>query len=152
MHQARAREVLHSFQPVTLCSDLIQEQREEAKKEAEKERPGLVMFTDRSRLENEAAGYAVAWKNSQIWEGIKTHMGFNQEAYDAECAVLARALKMVAEIAPTLSHITIFTNAQAVIRRMSTDELGPGQKYALAARKHIAALRRAAPDITIEIR
>jgi len=110
------------------------------------------LFTDGSRLENEAVGYAVAWMNGRSWEGIKTHMGFNQEAYDAECAALARALKTAAEIAPTPSHVTIFTDAQAAIRRMSTDEPGPGQKYALAARKHIAALRRAAPDITIEIR
>jgi len=139
-------------EPESFDAELIQEQREEAKKEAEKERPGLVMFTDGSRLENEAAGYAVAWKNGQIWEGIKTHMGFNQEAYDAECATLARAVKTAAEIAPTPSHITIFTDTQAAIRRMSTNEPGPGQKYALAARKHIAALRRAAPDITIEIR
>jgi hypothetical protein len=33
-----------------------------------------------------AAGYVVVWKNDQTWKGIKTHMGYNQEAYDAECA------------------------------------------------------------------
>ena len=48
-------------EPESFDVELIQEEREEAKKEAEKERPGLVMFTDGSRLENEAAGYAVAW-------------------------------------------------------------------------------------------
>jgi ribonuclease HI len=131
---------------------LIQEEREEAKREAERERPGLVMFTDGSRLESEAAGYAVAWRNGQTWEGIKTHMGFNQEAYDAECAALARALETAAKSVPTPSQVTIFTDAQAAIRRMSTDEPGPGQKYALEARQHIAALRTAMPDITIEIR
>jgi len=35
---------------------------------------------------------------------------------------------------------------------MESDEPGPGQKYALEAREHIAALRRAAPDIVIEVR
>jgi len=139
-------------EPESFDAGLIQEEREEAKKEAEKERPGLIMFTDGSWQENEAAGYAVAWKSGQTWEGIKTHMGFNQEAYDAECAALARALKTAAEMAPTPSHVTIFTDAQAAIRRMSTEELGPGQKYAVEARQHIATLRRAAPDITIEIR
>jgi len=139
-------------EPETFDTELIQEEREEAKKEAEKERLGLVMFTDGSWLENEAAGYAVAWKSSQTWEGIKTHMGFNQEAYDAECAALARALKTAAEIAPTPSHVTIFTDAQAAIRRMSTEEPGPGEKYAVEARQHIVTLRRVAPDITIEIR
>ena len=77
-------------EPESFDAELIQEEREEVKKEVEKERMGLVMFTDRSRLENEAAGYAVAWKSGQTWKGIKTHMGFNQEAYNAECAALAR--------------------------------------------------------------
>jgi len=35
---------------------------------------------------------------------------------------------------------------------MASEEPGPGQMYALQARKHIAVLRRARPDITIEIR
>jgi len=35
---------------------------------------------------------------------------------------------------------------------MASDEPGPGQQYAIQVRKHIAALRRAKPDITIEIR
>jgi hypothetical protein len=35
---------------------------------------------------------------------------------------------------------------------VASEEPGPGQQYALQARKHIAALRRARPGITIEIR
>jgi hypothetical protein len=35
---------------------------------------------------------------------------------------------------------------------MASEEPGPGQIYAIQARKHIAMLRRARPDITIEIR
>jgi len=49
-------------------------------------------------------------------------------------------------------RVTIFTDAQAAIRRMASDEPGPGQQYVLRARKHIAALRRARPGIIIEIR
>ena len=48
------------------------------------DRPGLTIFTDGSRLENGATGYAVVWKNGQTWKGHKTHMGWGQEAYDAE--------------------------------------------------------------------
>jgi len=51
------------------------------------------MFTDGSRLDGGAAGYAVVLKNGQPWVGIKNHMGYNQEAYGAECAALARALE-----------------------------------------------------------
>ena len=48
--------------------------------------------------------------------------------------------------------VTIFSDAQAAIRRMVSDEPGPGQQYAIQARKYIEALQRARPGITIEIR
>ena len=110
------------------------------------------MFTDGSRLDDGAAGYAVAWRDGQTWKGIKTHMGYNQEAYDAECAALARALEEASRRNLTPERVTIFSDAQAAIRRMASDEPDPGQQYALQARKHIASLRRARPGITIEIR
>ena len=52
-------------EPESFDAKLIQKEREEAKREAKRERPGFVMFTDVSRLENEAARYAVAWKTGQ---------------------------------------------------------------------------------------
>jgi len=67
----------------------------------------------------------VAWKEGQTWKGIKTHMGYNQEAFDAECAAMARALETASRNNTTSERITIFTDAQAAIRRMSSDELGP---------------------------
>ena len=132
-------------------AELIQEEREEAKKDAEKERLGLVMYTDGSRLKSLAAGYTVAWENGHIWEGIKTHLGYNQEAFDAECAALARALESASR-PDTISTNHHFTDAQVAIRRMASDEPGPGQKYALEARKHIATLQQAVSGITIEVR
>jgi len=38
-------------------------------------RLGLNIFTDGSRLENGATGYAAAWKKVDTWKGHKTHMG-----------------------------------------------------------------------------
>jgi len=49
-------------------------------------------------------------------------------------------------------RVTIFTDAQAAIRRMASEEPGPGQKYAILARRHITKLRIARLGITIEIR
>ena len=70
------------------------EEAEAAANEAKRtDRPGLTIFTDGSRLENGATGYVVIWKNGQTWKGHKTHMGWGQEAYDAECAALARACR-----------------------------------------------------------
>jgi len=78
-------------------------------------------------------------------------MGYNQEAYDTECAALARALRTAAE-QHKLGTGAIFTDAQATIWGMTSDDPGPGQKYAIHARKHIRTLHRKEPDVRIEIR
>jgi len=109
------------------------------------------MFTDGPRLDDGATGNAVAWRSREAWEGIKTHMGYNQEAYDAECAALACVLETAAKVQPTPELVTIFTNAQAAMRWMGSEEPGPGQGYALQARKHVATLRMTGPDTSIEI-
>ena len=116
--------------------------------------PGLVLWTDGSRDENGAVGYAVAWRKGRSWAGRKTHMGYYKEAYDAECAAIERALEVAAERAKRrrLGRMRIFTDAQAAITRMTHDEPGPGQTYALQARKAIAALREREAAIEIEIR
>jgi len=77
-------------------------------------------------------------------------MGYNQEAYNAECAALARALESASRRNWVPERVTIFTDAQAAIRRMASDDPGPGQQYALQARKHIAVLHRAGPGIIID--
>jgi len=38
-------------------------------------------------------GYSVVWQNGQRWVGLKTHVGYNQEAYDAERAALENCRK-----------------------------------------------------------
>ena len=67
------------------------------------------------------------------------------------CAALARVLETATRRQGAPERVTIFTDAQEAIRRKAS-EPGPGQMYRLQARRHIAALRRAKPDIAIEIR
>ena len=138
--------------PETLDAEPLQEEEAEAKAEAEKDRPELTMFTNGSRLGNGAARCVVVWKDGRSWVGIKAHLGYNQEAYDAEYAALARALESASRSWITPERFTIFTDARAAIRRMVSKEPGPGQQYALQVRKHIATLRRARPGVIIEIR
>jgi hypothetical protein len=107
------------------------EARESAKAEAERFRPGLTIFTDESRADNGAVGYAVVWPKEGRWVGIKNRMGFNQEAFDAACATLARALEVAARRRVAPEKVTIFADAQAAIRRLASEEPGPGQKYAV---------------------
>jgi hypothetical protein len=51
-------------------------------------------------------------------------MGYNQDAYDAECAALARALETAARRETTPEKVTIFTDAQAAIRQMASEDPG----------------------------
>jgi len=92
----------------------------------------------------------VVWKRGLTWAGAKVHMGNSQGAYDAECAALAHALELAAQRSTTPERVTIFSDAQAAIRQMASDEPGPGQQYALQARKQITMLRRARKGIVIE--
>jgi len=133
----------------TCNAELLQEEEAEAKVAAEGTRPGLTMFTDGSRLDGGVTGYSVVWKKGQTWARVKVHMGNNQEAYDAECAALARALELALQRNEIPKRVTIFSDAQAVIRQMASDEPGPGQQYALQARKHIATLRQFRPGFVI---
>jgi len=116
--------------------------------------PGLTLWTDGSRDENGAVAYAVAWRKGRSWAGRKAHMGYYQEAYDAECAAIARALDVAADRAKRhkLGRVRIFTDAQAALKRMTHDEPGPGQTCAQQARQAIAALRKREPAVEIEIR
>jgi len=151
-HRGRTETTVLLEEPEALDAETIQEDEKTAKAEAERVRPGLTMFTDGSCLNSGATGYAVEWQKGQSWVGIKNHMGYNQEAYDAECVALARALEEAATRQTAPERVTIFTDAQATIRRMASEDPGPGQKYVILARRHIAKLRRARPGITIEIR
>ena len=132
--------------------ETIVEEKEEAKRTAGRERAGLTIFTDGSRASNGATGYAVTWKSGSKWVGVKTHLGYNQEAIDAECAALARALELAARRRAAPEAVTIYTDAQAAMRRIVAEEPGPGQKYAVLARKWVAALKQTRPEVRIEIR
>ena len=123
-----------------------EEEETAASKTRKTDRPGFTDFTDGSRLKNGATGYAVAWKQGQTWKGHKTYISWGHEAYDAECAAIARALQAAATSNHKLGTATIFSDAQAAIRRMSSDDPGPGQKSAIEARQQIAALRTREPQ------
>jgi len=56
---------------------------------------------------------------------------YQQDVYDVECVAIARGPKTAALRPLAHEHITICTDAQAAVRRMGLDELGPGQRNAL---------------------
>jgi len=91
--------------------EVIVEEKVEAKKTAERGRAGLTIFTGGSRVSSGATGYAAAWKSRSRWVGVKTHLGYNQEAFDTECAALVGALELAARRRTTPEAVTIFTDS-----------------------------------------
>jgi ribonuclease HI len=133
-----------------LPAEIAVNDRKTALEEAESPRDGLTLWTDGSRTEDGACGYGVVWMTGGgVWKGQKVHLGYNQEAYDAECAAIVRALRIGRDRRKQhrVPKITIFTDAQAAIKRMKTLEVGPGQIFALQARRILAEI-----DCPVEIR
>ena len=64
----------------------------------------------------------------------------------------AQPLETVARRQNKPDHRTVFTDAQAAIWRMTSGNPGQGQRYTIAARKHIVELRRKEPGTRTEIR
>jgi len=105
-----------------LDTTTVVEDEARAKYEAERQRPGLVIFTDRSRTEGGATGHAAVWEKNQTWKGLKARMSRAQEVYDTDVQSPPAPMRR-----------------QPAGERMTSDDLGPGQRSALAARMNSAA-------------
>jgi len=115
-----------------LKGQVIIQDEEQALEEAKREREGLVLWTDGSRKEDEWVGCAVAWKEER-WSKRRVHLGRQKEAFDAEMYAMSEAVKIADEICgrKEVRRVTIFTDSQATLRRIQSDEPGPGQVLAL---------------------
>jgi len=101
----------------------------------------------RNPADDGATGYAVVWKNDQTWKGVKVHMGYSLEAYDAECAALARALETASR---RQARVTVFTDAQAAIRQIASEEPGPARST--RSRQEGISQRYGGPDRVLPLR
>jgi len=137
--------------PVKTDAVRIVEEQKRAIEEAEKDREGLTIFTNGSRLESGATGYGMAWKAGNRWVGVKAHIGYNQEAFDVECAALARVLEVAARRRTGPKAVTIFTDLQAAMARIASEEPGPAQRYVRQTREWIKELRKRDRNLRIEL-
>jgi len=62
-----------------------------------------------------------------------THLGRQKEAFDAEMYAMSEAMKIADEMAERkeVTRVMVFTDSQATLRRIQSDEPGPGQVLAL---------------------
>jgi ribonuclease HI len=116
-----------------LQGQVIIQDEEQALEEVKKERDGLVMWTDGSRKEDEWVGCAVVWEEGGRWNKGRVHLCRQKEAFDAEMYAMSEAVKIVDEICrkKEVRRVTVFTYSQATLRRIQSDEPGPGQDLAL---------------------
>ena len=93
-----------------------------AKEEAQKDRSGLALWVDGSKLESGGAGAAVVWKNpaSQRWDVCKTSSGKNKEILDAEFWGISEALKITLKenISRQARTVKVFSDSQAAIKQL----------------------------------
>jgi ribonuclease HI len=116
-----------------LKGQVIIQDEEQALEEAKKERDSLVLWTDGSRKEDEWVGCAVVWEEGGRWNKRRVHLGRQKEAFDAEMYAMSEAVKIADEICEEkeVRRVTILTDSQATLRRIQSDEPGPGQVLAL---------------------
>jgi ribonuclease HI len=109
--------------------------------EARKEREGLLFWTDGLRREDEWVGCAVLWKEER-WNKRRVHLGRQKEAFDAEMYAASEAVKIADEICEKkeVRKVIFFTDSQATLRRIQSDEPGPGQVLALQTMNWESAL------------
>jgi len=116
-----------------LKGQVIIQEEEQALEEARKERDGLVLWTDGSRKEDEWVGCAVVWKKTGRWNRRRVHLGPQKEAFEAEMYAMSKAVKIADAICEKkeVRRVTFFTDSQATLRRIQSEEPGPGQVLAL---------------------
>jgi len=115
-----------------LKGKMIIEDEEQAMEEAKREREGLVLWTDGSRKEDEWVGCAVVWEEEGRWKKRRVHLGQQKEAFDAEMYAMSKAMKVADEMAEgkEVTRVTVFTDSQATLKRIQSDE--PGSRQVLA--------------------
>jgi len=99
-----------------LRGKVIIQKEEKALEEARKERDGLVLWTDRSRKEDEWVGCTVVWKEEK-WKKRRVYLGQQKQAFDAEMYAISEALKIADEIGreKDVRSVTVFMDSQAAL-------------------------------------
>jgi len=115
-----------------LKGKVIIQDEEQAMEVAKREREGLVLWTDGSRKEDEWVGCAVVWKE-EGWKKRRVHKSRQKVAFDTEMYAMSEAMKVADEMAEKkeVTRVTVFTDPQATLKRIQSDEPGPGQVLAL---------------------
>lgn len=96
-----------------LESKVIIKRKKEAIEEAKKDNPGLLLWTDSSKLDQGQVAAAVCWKEKSTakWKEKNMFLGKNKEILDAELLAIFDALDIALKIANPRTSITICSDS-----------------------------------------
>ena len=78
-------------------------------------------------------GAACVWRTQEEWTGRRFQLGTNKEVFDAEVFAIYQALSTIERRQERGHSYTVFVDSTSAIDRVRDDELGPGQRFAVAA-------------------
>lgn len=108
------------MEPDRFKGKIVIQAKKNAIEEARKYRPGLVMWTDGSKLDRGSVGAAVCWREKalDLWKEKGDFLGKNKEILDVEVWAISMALD--AALKETLdakdAPVTIFRDSQKALR------------------------------------
>ena len=91
------------------------------------------VWADGSRQEDGRVGAACVWRTQEGWTGRRFQLGTNKEVFDAEVFAIYQALRAIEQRQERGRSYTVFVDSTSAIDRVRDDELGPGQRFAVAA-------------------
>ena len=80
---------------------------------------------------------ASAWQSSSGWSGCRFRPGANKEVFDAEVLAIYQALRVMDQCQESSHCYTVFVDS-AIIDKVRTGAVGPGQRFAIAAMEDCA--------------
>lgn len=101
---------------------IVLQPKRKAIQEAKRNRVGIVLWTDGSRLDVGKVGAAVVWFDKRLnkWQEKRRFLGKNKDSFDAELWAISDALVLGIErtrnVGPTT--VTVFTDSQAAITKI----------------------------------
>ena len=89
------------------------------------------------------------WRTQEGWTGLRFHLGSNKEVFDAEVFDIYQALQTIEQRNERGRQYTVFVDSTSASTRVRDDDLGPGQRFAVAA---IEVCRITSNDNSVTIR
>jgi ribonuclease HI len=112
--------------------------------------PGLVLWSDGSRLEDGQVRAGIAWQTPEgAWHTKQIPLGRSKEVFDAELVGAVEALVLAHRLKDE-GPVTVLLDSQPAIARLGHTSPGPGQALAQQAHEAARQLNQQGRTVTIQ--